>query len=256
MFDEVASGLGSMESSGSGGGSAGYGSGLIGGILDAFIGPVMANEQFQRAKHISRRGMKAAQFLAENQPSWQMEGFRRAGVNPLLALTRGVSGPSFAPQIASPDIDTGSFSEAISRGISSGRQLTLLNTQKRILDETLREQTNKANASINLDRRMRAEVGEILKRIDSLDQGMRTSAAQADMYESSASEMRANARLLGTRERAERMAIPYDPSQVQAVGKTPVGEVGRMIKRFLRATPGAVRSWWEQSKEDYRRQYE
>lgn len=86
-----------------------YGSGLIGGVLDAVIGPVMANVQYGRGKHVSNRQMKAVQFLAENQPSYAVEGLRRAGLNPLLSVMHGIAQPAQAARVDSRTFGRGLF---------------------------------------------------------------------------------------------------------------------------------------------------
>lgn len=208
MFDEI---LGSETA-----GAAGYGSGLIGGILDAFIGPVMANEQFQRSKHVSNRQMAGAQFLAENQPAWAVQGLINAGLNPVLGATKGVAPAQFAPSPKTSIPSTGSFARALEGGISSAKQLKLLNTQAEILDENLRRARNEADASGFLENKVNEEIREIGARIKSLEQGIQTNATQADLNRSSAEANRAGARLTDTRNRAEKMAIPYSEEQLEA----------------------------------------
>lgn len=193
-YDFVSEDLQTSSMGDSGGGAAGYGSGLIGGILDAFIGPVMANEQFQRSKHVSNRQMAAAQFVAENNPRWAIQGLVNAGLNPILAATRGVAQAQFAPSARTSIPDTGSFARALEGGVSSARQLSLLDTQQRILKEQLKTATNEANASRYLDTKVQTEIGEIAARIDQLEQGVQTGKSQVDLNFAAADASRANAR--------------------------------------------------------------
>lgn len=196
--------------------AAAYGSGLIGGVLDAFIGPVMSNVQFQRSKHVSNRQMRAAQWIAENQPKWAVQGLINAGLNPLLAATKGVAPAQFAPSPKTSIPDTGSFARAFEGGISSAKTVRLLNANAKILDEQLEKAKNEADASELLKDKISGEIDEIGARISSLEQGVRTSASQADLNAAGAEASRATARLTGTRDRAERMAIPYSEEQLEA----------------------------------------
>lgn len=180
MADDLGAGVidsaaGSAASESGGSGSAGYGSGLIGGILDAAIGPVMANVQFKRSKHVSNRQMKAMQFIAENQPSWAQEGLRRAGLNPILAATRGLAMPASAPKVDAAMAESGGISDALSRGVSSARQLKVLESQARLLEA----QARKSEVEADLTKpKIFAEISEILARSGLYDEQMKATATQ------------------------------------------------------------------------------
>lgn len=230
-YEEV---LGSVTASDSGGGAAGYGSGLVGGILDAFIGPVMANEQFQRSKHVSNRQMQAAKFVGENQPSWAMEGLRRAGLNPMLAYTRGLGPAQFAPSVRAETARTGSFASALSRGVSNARQLKMLDLQSNILLNQARKAKNEADASNLLTNRMNAEISEIFSRRDSYDQSVQTSASQVDVNS-------ANAERIRTLKELDSLGIPAaraDAELYSTEGGSLVRQAGPVI-RLLREILGA-----------------
>lgn len=229
--------LGASSASNSGGGAAGFGSGLIGGILDAFIGPVMSNVQFQRSKHVSNRQMRAAEFLAENQPSWAVQGLVNAGLNPILAATKGVAPAQFAPSAKTSLPDTGSFSRSLEGGVSSAKTLSLLNGQAKLLEEQIGKARNEREASVFLKDRMMGEIGEIASRIRSLEQGIQTSASQANLNEAQAGANRANTVLSMTRNRAERGKIPYSEEQMEMTA--PMREFlekpGNLIRGVLRS---------------------
>lgn len=249
-------------SSGSGGAAAGYGSGLIGGILDAIIGPVMANETFQRQKHVSNRQMNAAMFMAQNQPSWAVQGLINAGLNPILAATKGVAPAQFAPSARVGDANTGSFARALEGGVSNAKTLKLLDNNAKILEQGVIKARNEADASKLLDTKMQGEIAEIGSRIRSLEQGIQTGASQVRLNEASEEATRANARLTGTRDRAERMAIPYSEEQERAV--KPVKDMLGMPRRLLegiieqgarggRAVGGSLRDSFRAEGEKYKR---
>lgn len=168
-----------LSSDDSGGGSAGFGSGLIGGVLDAAIGPVMSNVQYIRGKKVSRRQIQAMMNIAHSQPSWAAEGLRRAGINPLLGVMRGLAEPSAAPRVESPDIRTGSLSEAMSRGVSSGKQMSLLNSQAELVSAEARKAKAEASvAEATASPKAWAEISEILARSGLYDEQMKTTASQ------------------------------------------------------------------------------
>lgn len=199
----------SVLSSESSGGAAGYGSGLIGGILDAAIGPVMANVSYKRAKHVSNRQMKGLQFIAENQPSYAVEGLRRAGLNPILAATQGVAQPANAARVDSPEIRTGSMSEAMSRGVSSARQMSLLNAQAKLLQEQGREAKSRADAAeVTATPKAWAEISEVLARSGLYDEQMRATASQGprNIQETE---------LAKAREVSERLGFPAKQSEAE-----------------------------------------
>lgn len=51
-----------------------------------------------------------AQRFAENSPSWNVEGLRKAGLNPILAASNGVSTSSWSPSSPTPPSTDGKFS--------------------------------------------------------------------------------------------------------------------------------------------------
>lgn len=211
---------------GGGGSAAGYGSGLIGGILDAFIGPVMANEQFQRNKYVANRQMKAAQFVAENQPKWAVQGLINAGLNPILAATKGVAPAQFVPSPKVGIAETGSMARALEGGVSSARQLRMLNTQARILEENLKTAKNEADASRYLDSKMQNEIGEIGARIAYLEQQNRTGASQENLNKSSELVNRYEAKLRNA-------AVPGAEAEAELY-RTEGGELVRQAGPIIR----------------------
>lgn len=233
-YEEVLSSIGAGDDASSGTGSsvAGYGSGLIGGILDSIIGPVMSNVQFKRAKHVSNRQMRAAQFLAENQPRWAVQGLVNAGLNPILAATKGVAPAQFAPSPKTSVAETGSFARALEGGVSSARQLSLLGTQKRILDANLEQARNEADASGYLKQKMMNEIDEIGSRIEYLEQQNKTSASQSNLNKSSELVNRWEAKLRAAAvPGAEAEAELYRTEGGEAVKQ--LGPIIRLIKDVM-----------------------
>lgn len=215
--------LDSLVSSDSGGGAAGYGSGLIGGILDAAIGPVMSNVNYIRSKRVSNRQMGAAQWMAENQPSWAMRGLVNAGLNPILAATKGPGSPEFAPSARGGDPVSGGMSAALERGVGSVKTLSLLKNQAKILQNQERSTRNEADASEFATRKVNAEIGEILSRQGLYDEQMSNTASQSELN-------RATSVLQRTRNTVERLGIPWSEEQKRWAKDSPVGEISRLIK--------------------------
>lgn len=105
---------------------------VAGPALDSILDQVSAKQAWDRSKHVSNRQMAAARFLAENQPTWAMQGLRNAGLNPILAATRGMPSAEFAPRIDAPKAGTSQFGSAA----SSAKQLRTLSPEMEILRET------------------------------------------------------------------------------------------------------------------------
>lgn len=224
----------SLLSSDSGGSAAGYGSGLIGGILDAAIGPVMANVNYIRSKSPTNRQTGYAKFMAENAPSWAMDGMRKAGLNPILAFGRGPVGGGETPGMVNARGEARSdISGALARGVSSAKQASLMSENLKLIREQVREQTNKADASGLLTAKTHAEIGEILARQGLLDQEMQTAPFARQRMQMDSARIAADTKFLGTRDRAALMGIPYSDEQIEAVGKTPIGSLGRAIKKMI-----------------------
>lgn len=198
---------------------------LIGPILDAVIGPVQANKEFARSKHVSNRQMAGAQFLAENQPSWAMQGLENAGVNPILAVTKGVSPAQFAPSVRAPDTPGTSFTGAIERGVSTARQAKMMDESLSLLQSQSREAKNRADASEHLTTRMFAEIGEILARQGLLSEQMQTNVAQRSSFLGSAELSRARALL-------DRYAAPGARAEAEFYSK-PIGEDVKELRPLL-----------------------
>lgn len=107
------------------------------------IDAALANEEWQRSKHVSNRQMASAQFIAENQPSWAVEGLRRAGLNPMLAGTRGVSAAEFAPRSQAPNVKAAN----LSGGLDSARQVARMKPELELLVQEGRRVRNEADAA-------------------------------------------------------------------------------------------------------------
>lgn len=217
----------SVLSSGGGSSAGGYGSGLVGGILDAAIGPVMSNVNYIRSKSPTNRQTGYAKFMAENAPEWAMEGLRRAGVNPILAFGRGPFGGGDAPPMVNARGEARSeISQALARGVSSAKQSSLMGSQLELIQEQGRKAKNEADASEHLTTKINAEIGEILARQGLLDQEIQT---QPWTRARSAAE----ARLTDTRNTVERLGIPWSAEQKRWAQESPVGSISRAIKKVI-----------------------
>lgn len=123
----------------------------LGAVLGALAGPgmesgasaAMANEAFQRSKHVSNRQMAAAQFLSESTPSWAMEGLRKAGLNPILAASSGMGGAQFAQ---SSGVGAARAGQIPDLG-SSARAGAKFAPEKKVLEEAARRGTSEADAA-------------------------------------------------------------------------------------------------------------
>lgn len=230
-----------------GGAAAGYGSGLIGGILDAAIGPVMANVNYIRSKSPTNRQTGYARFMAENSPSWAMEGMRKAGLNPILAFGRGpVGGAQVPPQVSARGEARSDLSGAISRGVSSARQSSLLQGQLDLLGEQVRKARNEANASEDLKTKINAEIGEILARQGVLDQEMQTAPF-------SRARLDAESRLTNTMNTVRRLEIPWSEEQKRWAQESPVGQISRAIKKAVSGGAEVFSDYRERVRERRRR---
>lgn len=107
----------------------GYGSGLVGGILDSVIGPVMANVQKGWSSRAARHARAWAEAMSSTAYQRTVEDLKKAGLNPMLAYTRGPSGYQGVSAAEVPDLAGGEG--GISRALSTARQAALVNAELR-----------------------------------------------------------------------------------------------------------------------------
>lgn len=147
------------------GGAAQFGSGLIGGIGDMFIGPVMANVQKGWSNRAARKARQWAEYMRSTAYQTTVEDLRRAGLNPALAYTKGETGTPSGPQASVPDIDRASLSEGFARASSTAKQMKLLEEQAGLLTAQRRKAEVEATVSSETSaQRAWAEIGETLSR--------------------------------------------------------------------------------------------
>lgn len=222
-------------SSGGGGSAAGYGSGLVGGVLDAVIGPVMANVQKGWSNRSARKAREWAEYMASTQYQRTTKDLVAAGLNPILAVKGMDPSSGGNVQAATPSMPSSNISASLERGVSSGKQMGLLGTQAEILKQDLIKARNEAEASGVLTRKANAEVGEILSRQGLNDTAMQTNAAMLPVHRASASEKIANEAHLRNKIYMERVGLPWSQEQKDWAKGSPVGEISRAIKDSVRS---------------------
>lgn len=109
-----------------GGASGGYGSGLVGGILDAIIGPVMSNVQAGRSSRAARHARAWSEYMASTAYQRTVKDLEAAGINPLYAVTRGATSAPSGPMAQVPDIPK---DRVVTRALSSARENMLVQQQ-------------------------------------------------------------------------------------------------------------------------------
>lgn len=123
----------------------------VGAALGAIIGPMtegMASAaQYQASKHernIAWRRQQAWELMA---PSLRVEGLRRAGLNPVLAATQGMTGgPGHVAQ-GSPG-QKPSFHYDHARTMASAKQTAAMTTELKILEQGLLQAQEKTRQEV------------------------------------------------------------------------------------------------------------
>lgn len=140
-------------------------SGLIGGVGDMFIGPVMANVQKGWSERAARKARQWAEYMRSTAYQATVEDLRKAGLNPALAYTKGETGTPGGVQASVPDIDRASLSEGFARASSTAKQMKLLNEQAALLAAQRRKAETEASVTAETaGQRAWAEIGETLSR--------------------------------------------------------------------------------------------
>lgn len=129
----LGSGGGSV-SAGSGSGAL-YGAGMAGGLIGGLYQPFISQHW---AANAGNQQFDLDRWWAVNQASLAVKGLRKAGINPLLAVTKGM--PSGGGDTGVPYASFDSDGDVIGRGVSSGKaaasvrdQLGILRDQRAIL---------------------------------------------------------------------------------------------------------------------------
>lgn len=180
-------------------GQGSYGSGLIGGIGDMVIGPVMANVQKGWAAKSARHAREFAMHMMREGPRIQMEALRKAGLNPILAATKGYQFD--APSVAAAQTPQIRMEGSLSRAMSSGRQAGLFGEQRRLLS---------AEADT-------AELGRSRAVAEIEEKGAHAVALKAEAGAASAREVRDQAEAVRSVAETERVGI--DRARIEALTK-------------------------------------
>lgn len=199
----------SSDSGGTGQSAAGFGSGLVGGILDAVIGPVMANAQKGWSSRAARHARQWSEYMAGTQYQRTTKDLIAAGLNPLLAV-KGMS-PMNTGNIMmdTPRMPASDISGAMSRGVSSAVQLKTLNANARLIEENARAAKNLADASEVSKSKAWAEVSELLARAGMHDMAMQTGAKSLGLTEEQTRRARAETRLTTARTAEEEASAKF-----------------------------------------------
>lgn len=124
---------------------------MAGNILGEMIGPafegIASAAQYQAAKHernVSWRRQQAWELMA---PSLRVEGMRRAGINPILLATQGMTGGPGHIATASPG-QKPSFNYNHARALSSAKQAKAMDTQLQVLEQQLIQAKEKSRQEV------------------------------------------------------------------------------------------------------------
>lgn len=108
------------------------------GLANSMLGAVSSSAQYKYAKKLMKRQFVYNQRYAKEGPSWQVEGLRAAGLNPILAAGTTSSYNASMPQ--APAVDYGSI-DMLSSAMAlqqlkmaekkNNAEVALLNAQKR-----------------------------------------------------------------------------------------------------------------------------
>ena len=163
MFGSIAGVLGSGLKAGlgyagkfmsSGLGSSLLASGLDAGVSSAF-GLAGANRGYVKSKRLAKwqaaLNYEYARQYARNSPSWTVSGYRRAGINPILAATHGNLSVSDNPtsvntiQSSAPDFSASASSRPFSRSF----EVTQRRRENEIAAETVKQTKIKTDSMLS-----------------------------------------------------------------------------------------------------------
>lgn len=208
-------------------GQAGYGSGMIGGILDAIIGPVMANQQKGWASRASRHARKFAEYMSSTAYQRAVKDLEAAGLNPMLAYVQGGASSPTVGAAATRSFQSSELGRAAERAVSTGRQAGLMRAQIAHANELVRKTKAEADTAglgtykVMSDMELQRKHGQLMD-------------AETVRNMKSGELIDAERSWTNTRDRATRLGIPYSEEQEEWVRGTPVGKASRAIKDSIR----------------------
>lgn len=218
------------EANDSGGGQSGYGSGLIGGILDAIIGPVMANQQKGWSAKAARHARTWAEYMSNTQYQRAVADLNKAGLNPMLAYMSGGASTPSSVVAQTPSGFSSDLSGAASRAVGSAKASSENALNLKIMHETLRgakASADSAETKAEYDRwsntRQRA-----LAELQAVQSG-------ADANSASALERLSNKNVLD-KETQIRGAGASSAQTLQGLRETDAGKVLIILKELLNST--------------------
>lgn len=150
------------------GGVGGVALGLAGSYLGNRVNSSSGASTFRRqANFLADLSLGQQQKLSENMPSWQVEGLRKAGLNPLLAVDKiggtgslamptsgGMGGGSAAPSMLDSAITGASAAQAVAAALTKQRESA---KQAKLETERMRDNLDTQRAENKL-RRTKADV--------------------------------------------------------------------------------------------------
>lgn len=194
------------------------GSGLIGGIGDMIIGPVMANVQKGWSSKAARRARQWAEYMRSTAYQATTADMRAAGLNPALAMLKGGSSTPSGPVADIPDVPDVS----VSRALASGRQSALFAQELATAKAIRRKAEVDADVSARTaQQRAFADISLSLSNAAVNDANMVRTAADKGLID----EMREKTRV-------ERWLAEYDLPGAKADADFWMSDQGRQLRDF------------------------
>lgn len=209
---------------------------IAGAAITAGTSAALQANMVGKGSKSARHARDFAERMANTSYQRGVADMRAAGLNPALAFGQGGASSPFGVQANYPGpADIPDFGEAYQRGQSTARQGSLAKEQmatedarQAVLGEEQRILNTKADieSEVGLER-AKADIAATKAAASLSTQQAITGASMVPVNE-------AERQFLLTRDRAARAGIPYSAEQIEAVGKTPIGTMGRAVKGIWR----------------------
>lgn len=220
-----------------GGGAAGYGSGLIGGILDAFIGPVMANQQKGWSSRAARHARTWAEYMSNTQYQRAVKDLNAAGLNPMLAYMSGGASTPSSVVAQTPSGFQSDLSGAAARAVGSAKassenqlNLALMKSQLEINRQNLRSSAAGADSAETMAQYNRDRYGNLGAKVD-----LEAVQSAADANSASALERLSNKGVLD-KEAQIRDAGASSAQTLKGMRDSKIGQALIILKEVLNST--------------------
>lgn len=121
------------------------------------------------------RSWERQKKLAKNQISWRVQDLKNAGLNPLLAISGGLSGGAGrAPQAHSTD-----FARAMTEGMKAGAEKGLKSKQETVADAQAREL--RTRSEVNAESAIESQRRQTLLEVQATREAANATAAEYDL---------------------------------------------------------------------------